>query len=178
MSEIRRYVLVNEDDHEEDFEYWSYAEAERAAKRVGSAIIARTYEFADSELAWTPDGGDVWPPGSGDVEDAVNRKIDETIEALDTDCRPAPRPAPEGPPSLYDELENRGWFCYHSDGDGDHYRKHGLSGVRATLFGSEGSIWRKATSGVCRGDWIMRHDFAEDGAAFLTAIDALEKSEA
>lgn len=65
MSEIRRYVLVDEDDNEQDYEYDSYRAALDAAREYGCAIVARTYEYADSELVWTPDGGDTWPPEEG-----------------------------------------------------------------------------------------------------------------
>lgn len=65
MSEIRRYVLVDEDDNEQDHEYDRYEDAEREATMQGFAIVARTYEYADSELVWTPDGSDTWPPEKG-----------------------------------------------------------------------------------------------------------------
>lgn len=62
MSEIRRYVLVARDNTEEDYEYADYAEAYEAANRRNMAVIARVYAYEDSELIWTPDGSDVWPP--------------------------------------------------------------------------------------------------------------------
>lgn len=62
MSELRRYVLVDADDNELEPEYVTYEVARAAAEEQGCALIARTYEYADSELVWTPDGGDIWPP--------------------------------------------------------------------------------------------------------------------
>jgi hypothetical protein len=64
MAEILRYVLVTRDNHEEDYEYDRYHEAETAARERGTdvAIIERHYVYDDSELVWTPDGADTWPP--------------------------------------------------------------------------------------------------------------------
>jgi hypothetical protein len=64
MSTICRYVLVDRNDQEEDHEYDSYPEAENEAKGRGNthAVIERTYRYDDSELVWTPDGSDQWPP--------------------------------------------------------------------------------------------------------------------
>lgn len=68
MSTISRYVIVNDQDHEEDHEYDSYDEAETdASARVAKhherlAIIERQYEYTDSELVWTSTGADHWPP--------------------------------------------------------------------------------------------------------------------
>lgn len=63
MSEIRRYVIVDAENSEDDYEYNSPNEAiERAAKRGLTAVIARIYTFDDSELVWTSTGDSVWPP--------------------------------------------------------------------------------------------------------------------
>ena len=59
---IRRYVLVNKDDEEGDYEYTELDEAKRDAARLGCAVIARVYAYDDSELMWTPTGENVWPP--------------------------------------------------------------------------------------------------------------------
>lgn len=61
MAEISRYVLVDRDDNERDHEYDTYQEAVNAA---GSdyAVIERHYVYDDSELVYTPDGSDTWPP--------------------------------------------------------------------------------------------------------------------
>jgi hypothetical protein len=61
MSEIVKYALVDRNDQEGDHEYDTLPQAIKAAKR-GHAVISRTYVYDDSELVWTPDGGDVWPP--------------------------------------------------------------------------------------------------------------------
>lgn len=62
MSEIRKYVLVDKDDHELDDEYDTLDKAQLDAARSGCAVVARVYEYSDSELVWTPDGSNVWPP--------------------------------------------------------------------------------------------------------------------
>lgn len=63
MAEISRYVLVNEDDVEDDYEFDSYQEALREAQRRGNvAIVERTYVYDDTSLVWTPDGSETWPP--------------------------------------------------------------------------------------------------------------------
>ena len=62
MAEILRYVLVSRQDVEQNEEYESYQDAVATARRLSQAVIRRTYEYCDSELVWTPDGSDVWPP--------------------------------------------------------------------------------------------------------------------
>jgi hypothetical protein len=69
MSNIRKYVLVDEHDTEADYEYDSLREAQKAAAKYGHAVILRHYVredgdliYDDSELVWAPDGGNVWPP--------------------------------------------------------------------------------------------------------------------
>ena len=62
---ITRYVLVDRDNNEQDYEFENYQEAQLSALGKGFAVIERTYEFADSELVWTPDGGRVWPVKKG-----------------------------------------------------------------------------------------------------------------
>ena len=61
---IDRYVLVDRNDIEQDHEYPDCDEAiADARKHAGQfAIIERQYEYSDSELIWTPDGSDSWPP--------------------------------------------------------------------------------------------------------------------
>lgn len=61
MAEITRYVLVDRNDREGDHEYEQYDEAVQAAGD-DHAVIARTYTYDDSELVWTPNGADTWPP--------------------------------------------------------------------------------------------------------------------
>lgn len=62
VSEILRYVLVDADNAEQEYEYDYYPDAEEAAIDQGCAVIQRTYTYDDSELVWTPDGADTWPP--------------------------------------------------------------------------------------------------------------------
>lgn len=61
MSEILRFVTIGPNDQEGDQEYDSEQDAIDAAPE-GHAVIMRTYEYADSELVWTPDGSVTWPP--------------------------------------------------------------------------------------------------------------------
>jgi hypothetical protein len=61
MAHISRYVLVSKGNQEGDHEYEEYDEAVEAAGD-DHAVIERQYEYADSELVWTPNGGDTWPP--------------------------------------------------------------------------------------------------------------------
>jgi hypothetical protein len=68
VSEIRTYTLVDQDNHDLDTEYDTLDEAIRAAE-PGQAVVAQVYEWTDSELVWTPDGGNVWPPQPGADEE-------------------------------------------------------------------------------------------------------------
>jgi hypothetical protein len=60
---ITRYVLVDADDHYVSDEIADLQCAiNLAGQRPGSlAVVALNYEFADSELVWTPDGRLTWP---------------------------------------------------------------------------------------------------------------------
>ena len=62
MSHISRYVLCDKTGEEGDYEYDSCAEAELDAARWGCAVVERLYSYTDSELLWTPNGEDTWPP--------------------------------------------------------------------------------------------------------------------
>lgn len=64
MSEIRLYTLVNRDDEYVSEEYDTLDEARNAAEQQDEphAIVAMVYTFEDSELIWTPDGSNTWPP--------------------------------------------------------------------------------------------------------------------
>lgn len=61
---IDRYVLVDQDDYEQDHEYERYDEAQAAAEALSTphAVIVRHYTYEDSELVWTPNGRNTWPP--------------------------------------------------------------------------------------------------------------------
>ncbi|MGI6797905.1 hypothetical protein [Gordonia sihwensis] len=61
MAEIRKYILVNINDEEVGDYYDTLEEAKRAAGR-DYAVAAHVYEYSDSELLWTPNGDDRWPP--------------------------------------------------------------------------------------------------------------------
>lgn len=64
MASIERYVIVDKDDHEDDYEYASMDEAiEVIEERTGQwAVVMRHYVYDDSELVWTSDGRHTWPP--------------------------------------------------------------------------------------------------------------------
>ncbi len=61
MSEIHKYVLVDEDNVEANHEFDYYPDAVLAAGNT-DAVICRTYVYDDSELVYTPDGSSIWPP--------------------------------------------------------------------------------------------------------------------
>jgi hypothetical protein len=60
--EIIRYVLVDKNDQEADYEYEIYSEALLEAGKKDCAIVRRTYTYDDSELVWTPNNSATWPP--------------------------------------------------------------------------------------------------------------------
>jgi hypothetical protein len=64
VSEILRFVLVDRNNVEQDYEYTSFAEAKDQAVRQACAVIQRTYTYDDSELVWAPNNADTWPPES------------------------------------------------------------------------------------------------------------------
>ena len=68
MSQISRYVLCDRLGVELGYEYASYAEAELDAARWRCAVIERMYSYTDSDLIWTPNGEDTWPPGKRDAK--------------------------------------------------------------------------------------------------------------
>jgi hypothetical protein len=74
MSEITRYVLIDDEGRENNggYEWESLDEATDEAVRLGRspfsgskhgyAVEERVYTFDDSSLVWTPNGADTWPP--------------------------------------------------------------------------------------------------------------------
>lgn len=75
MSEIRQYILVDESDNEGTAIYSDYDEALEDARRYGHAVVAQVYEYTDSELVWTPDGGDTWPPEASGTADPLKHEF-------------------------------------------------------------------------------------------------------
>lgn len=70
MSEINTYILVGLNDQEGEYEYRTMAEAQEVAEKQGdTAILMRTYTYDDTELIWTPNGKNHWPPTEGDKEE-------------------------------------------------------------------------------------------------------------
>ena len=61
---IERYRLVDGEGRAGDFLFDTLEEA-REANDGTHAIEALMFEFSDTELLETPDGGDVWPPDPG-----------------------------------------------------------------------------------------------------------------
>lgn len=74
MATIERYVLVDRDDHEGEYEYETLDEAQGAAGTT-HAVIARIYEYDDSELVWTPNGSNRWPPKARPTRTKVADRI-------------------------------------------------------------------------------------------------------
>lgn len=68
MAEILKYVTVDRNGVEGDYEFDTLKEAREVAG-TNSAVMQRTYLYDDSELVYTPDGGDQWPPAESE-EDA------------------------------------------------------------------------------------------------------------
>ena len=66
MAEITLYVLVDSHDVPGITNYENFEEAKREAQKYGMAVVAHVYEWADSELTWTPNGEDTWPPEKED----------------------------------------------------------------------------------------------------------------
>ena len=66
MSDLRLYRLVDKEGNPGDYLYaqHEYSEAEQDAADDGHAIVALIFEWADTELVWTPDGSTTWPEGS------------------------------------------------------------------------------------------------------------------
>ena len=70
MSEINTWVVVDQHDQYVSEECPTFAEArndaEQRAQQSGEphAVVMFTYVFDDSELSWTSNGADVWPPSA------------------------------------------------------------------------------------------------------------------
>lgn len=62
MAEIIRFVTVDLADNEGESEYVTREEAIAVASKSSHAVAMRTYVLDDTELVWTPDGGNFWPP--------------------------------------------------------------------------------------------------------------------
>lgn len=62
MSTISRWVLIDLNDVEQDYEYSDYEEAKTAAEKAGFALAERLYELTETALSWTPNSEISWPP--------------------------------------------------------------------------------------------------------------------
>lgn len=59
---ITTYVVVDENNQYASEEHDTMQEAiNDATQRGNAAVVELQYEFTDSELVWTPNGGNVWP---------------------------------------------------------------------------------------------------------------------
>lgn len=71
MSSIELYMVHNDQDQVWSGPYTDYEEAKETAigywEEYGEpfAVIALEFEYSDSDLAYTTDGSDTWPPGKG-----------------------------------------------------------------------------------------------------------------
>ena len=63
MSSILHWYVVDSDG-DLTGPFTDYAEAERRARQGSAAVEEYTYEYAESQIVWTPDGSNVWPPNS------------------------------------------------------------------------------------------------------------------
>lgn len=73
LGNILKYVIVNENNVEDEHEFDTLVEARGVAEvRSGLgerlAIIERQYAFEDSDLAWTSTGDTTWPPMTTEEE--------------------------------------------------------------------------------------------------------------
>lgn len=60
---IERYGIVNREDRVLDVRFITERAAVQNAKNLGGcAVVREVYHWQDSELVWTPDGADTWPP--------------------------------------------------------------------------------------------------------------------
>lgn len=63
---ITKYAVVDLDNEYVGEEHDRFSEARNAAEQqdTPAAVVELTYELEDTDLAWTPDGGKVWPPNN------------------------------------------------------------------------------------------------------------------
>lgn len=69
MSEIRRYIVVNQEGDDVGAEHDTFDEAQTMAVDLANvwqgerhfAVLTNVYERTDSELAWATNGSEVWP---------------------------------------------------------------------------------------------------------------------
>ncbi len=65
---IEIYMVHNQEDREWSGPYTDFLDAKEiaieyaAVNRQPYAVIAQTFEYSDSELAWTTNDSDTWPP--------------------------------------------------------------------------------------------------------------------
>jgi len=95
VSDIQRYVVLDVDGNQGSGEYDTLDEAREAAQSVGGAVEAHVYEWSDSELVWTPDGGNEWPPPPPMRNPALDengdwRTCDTHGGAITQDCQCVP----------------------------------------------------------------------------------------
>ena len=69
---IEIYMVHNDQDHEWSGPYTDFLDAKEIADEYANendgpmAVIALEFEYSDSELAYTTNGSDAWPPkGTG-----------------------------------------------------------------------------------------------------------------
>jgi len=69
MSTIELYMVHDSHDAEWSGPYADYDDAKEVAQEYSDAgdgepfaVITQQYEYIDSDLAWTTNGDDTWPP--------------------------------------------------------------------------------------------------------------------
>jgi hypothetical protein len=121
---IQTYVVVNLDDQYVSEEHAGKAEAVNDAESRDEphAVVELTYEFADSDLAWSPDGaGNVWPP-----KNIVTVRAETTYECGHEHVADFRVIGPEEDADLFE------WFMEHNvGGDGHGAPGAGCAGERS-----------------------------------------------
>ena len=117
---IDRYRLIDRSGTAGDYLFDTLTDA-RDANDGEHAIEAVIFEFSDTDLVETPDGGDVWPPAKDDDDDAkkainVPRAVLDALNECDHSARLGRGFGPTSR-TLYRAV--RGWVWPPQDDDDD-----------------------------------------------------------
>lgn len=120
---ITTYVVVDLDDQYVSEEHAGKAEAVNDAESRDEpcAVVELTYEFADSDLAWTPNNASTWPP-----KNIVTVRAETTYECGREHVADVRLIGPEEGADLFE------WFMEHNvGGDGHGAPGAGCAGERS-----------------------------------------------